>query len=277
MWVMENNQYIGEVNDWGRAAQFGDGVFETMAIKNGHCLALSHHTQRLELGLKALYIPLPDSDLQKLLVSYLNEMLQKSELKNGVLKVIVSRGNSSRGYGFDSGLQPVVTAFFSAEVAYPDDFYQTGIALQTVETMCSIQPQLAGLKHLNRLENVLAKNELVDGFFEGVMSNYLGHVIEGTVSNIFFEKQSTLYTPNLSVCGVAGIMRKLVMQYCKKENIPLLVVDINQAEVKSFNGAFICNSLMGVMPANSIDKQELIITPLIRKITDVVRSGEIYE
>ena len=277
MWVMENNLSIGEVNDWSRAVQFGDGVFETMAIKDGRSQALSLHANRLSLGLSALYIPLPADDLTSLLLSYVNQMVQLSGVQSGVLKIIVSRANSARGYGFNSSLKPIVTAFYSTRQEYPVSHYQDGIALQKLHTQCSVQPQLAGLKHLNRLENVLAKNELSVDFFDGVMSNYLGNIIECTASNVFFEKQSKLYTPDLLVSGVAGIMRLLIMQYCKKNRIPLSVQDINHADVSSYDGAFICNSLMGAMPVNIIGKQELTITPLVRKITDAVRSGKIYE
>ena len=277
MWVMENNLYIGEANDWSRAAQFGDGVFETMAIKEGKCLALDLHADRLSVGLRALHIPSPADNLKNLLLSYIDQMIQVSGLQNGVLKIIVSRANSARGYGFEPSLKAVVTAFYSTRLEYPESYYQEGIALQKLNTQCSVQPQLAGLKHLNRLENVLAKNELAIDYFEGVMSNYLGNVIEGTASNLFFEKESKLYTPDLLVSGVAGIMRLLIMQYCNKENISLSKVDIIQADLESFDGALICNSLLGAMPVKSIGKQELIITPLVRKITDAVRSGKIYE
>ena len=277
MWVMENNLYIGEANDWSRAAQFGDGVFETMAIKDGRCQALSLHVNRLSVGLIALHMPSPANDLNDLLLSYIEKMVQVSALPNGVLKIIVSRANSARGYGFDSSLKPVVMAFYSPKVVYPESHYQVGITLQNLSTQCSVQPQLAGLKHLNRLENVLAKNELTAHFYEGLMSNYLGNVIEGTASNIFFERQSKLYTPSLLVSGVAGIMRLLIMQYCKKEGISFSVLDINQADLESFDGALICNSLLGAMPVKAIEKQEFKITPLINKITDAVRSGKIYE
>lgn len=277
MWVMENNLYIGEVDDWSRAAQFGDGIFETMAIQDGCCLALNLHVNRLELGLKTLHISSPANDLNDLLLSYIDQLVQVSAVQNGVLKIIVSRANSARGYGFDSSLKPVVMAFYSPRVEYPESHYQDGIALQNLSTQCSVQSQLAGLKHLNRLENVLAKNELKSHYFEGLMSNYLGNIIEGTASNIFFEKDSKLYTPSLIVSGVAGIMRLLIMQYCKKEGISFSVLDISYEDISSFDGALICNSLLGAMPVKTVEKQEFKIAPLVKKITDAVRSGKIYE
>jgi 4-amino-4-deoxychorismate lyase len=277
MWVMEGGDFVGEVDSWSRAFQFGDGLFETMLIEGGCCKAIKLHAQRLTKGLNALQIPLPEEDLQCMLQSYIGKMLYFSAMHEGVLKVVVSRGDTARGYSFNKNSKPAVTVFFSEKQNYPKECYQQGVALQWVNSLCSVQPQLAGLKHLNRLENVLAKNEVMPPFFEGLMSNYLGDVIEGTMSNIFFEKDSVLYTPDLAVSGVAGVMRRLILDYCQKESILVSIENINQQNIKLYDGAFICNSLMGAMPVKSIEKQELIMTPLIKKIMAAVVSGKIYE
>ena len=277
MWAMENDEFLGEIEGWSRGAQFGDGVFETMPIINRQCKTLNLHAIRLEKSLAALKIPLPSNSLKSMLLESINTITLHSQMFDGVLKVMVTRGDSARGYGFDLNLLPKVTLLYSGLVEYPSHIYDSGVALQAVETLCSIQPQLAGLKHLNRLENVLAKNELLPSTFEGIMSNYLGNVIEGTMSNVFFENDDALYSPDLTLSGVEGIMRSLVLRYCGKQNIPLSITDIPRSELDEFDGAFISNSLIGVLPVSSIGKKKLTITPLIKNIVEAVRSGKIYE
>ena len=276
MWVIDNHQYLGEFESWSRAAQFGDGLFETLSVINGSCPALTHHGKRLSDGLRRLSIPLPENDITAMLRRFIESMVNHSSNMNGVLKVIVSRGDSARGYGFEESIKPRVTVFFTEAIMQPGNIYD-GVRVQYVETQCAIQPQLAGLKHLNRLENVLAKKEIGAGAFEGIMANYLGHVIECTMSNIFFEKAGKLYTPDLSLSGVAGVMRHLVIQYCKRNEISISITNIKLLDVKSFDGAFICNSVMGVVPLKEIDRKEFQVSPLIREIVTMVRCGEIYD
>ncbi|MEH6344420.1 MAG: aminodeoxychorismate lyase [Bermanella sp.] len=276
MWVIDNQQYLGELGSWNRAAQFGDGLFETLCIVKGVCPALFHHSKRLREGLQRLCIPNPESDITGMLKGFIESMVRHSSNKDGVLKVIVSRGDSARGYGFEDTIKPRVTVFYTAAILQPETIYD-GVCLQYVEAQCSIQPQLAGLKHLNRLENVLAKKEIKSDCFEGIMTNYLGNIIECSMSNIFFERAGKLYTPDLSLSGVAGVMRHLVIQYCKKNSISIAIADIKLIDVEGYDGAFICNSVMGVIPVNKIAKEEFQVSPLIRKIVTMVRCGEIYD
>ncbi len=277
MWVIDNNQFLGERESWSRAEQFGDGLFETMAIKNGVVAAVNLHAKRLEKGLKRLKINLPSDDVCAFLLDYIKQMTTKSGMQNGVLKVIVSRGYSARGYGFDKQAKPRVTAFYSSYQAPAADAYENGIVLGECETQCAIQSQLAGLKHLNRLENVLAKAELQNGDFEGVMKNHLGFVIEGTMSNVFFEKDSVLFTPSLLLSGVEGIMRQLIIKYCQKNNIALQILDINMQAPLQFDGAFICNSVMGILPVKKITNESLSIGLITRQLQSALSNGWLNE
>ncbi len=277
MWVVDQKKYLGEVSQWSRAVQFGDGVFETLKIESGQCKALKYHVQRLSIGLKSLHIAKPHENLSSMLQAYIKDMVNYSGLSEGVLKIIVSRGDSARGYGFDSSLEPRVSVFFSPLQNLPQSNYKQGIKLQNLKTQCSVQTQLAGLKHLNRLENVLAKSELHEAFFEGLMSNHLGYVIEGTMSNVFFERDGTLYTPNLSLSGVKGVMRQQVLECCHHKNIKVVVDNILLDSIFEFESAFICNSLIGILPAASIDENLLKIGEVTRQLQLAMASGGSYE
>jgi len=276
MWVIENRQYLGEVDSWSRAEQFGDGVFETLLVSDGVARALSLHAKRLEHGLRCLKIPPPVENLQHMLSGYVDNMVESSGLRNGVLKVMVSRAKSARGYAYDAQAEPCIVVFFSSYQAPKNEFYEQGINVQICSTQCSIQQQLAGLKHLNRLENVLAKSELHSDCFEGLMGNYLGLVIEGTMSNVFFEKDDVLYTPELSLSGVAGIMRSLIMAYCRRKGIALHITHIKMDALPQFDSAFVCNSVMGLLPIKKIKDKPMAIGKLTRQLQMAIRSGEIY-
>ncbi len=275
MWVIDNSQFLGELDSWSRAEQFGDGLFETMAVKDGVVSSVYLHAKRLKKGLVRLKINLPSDDIHGLLVDYINQMTKKSGRQSGVLKVIVSRGSSARGYSFDKQAKPRVTAFFSEYQSPASNLYKKGIVVSVCQTQCAIQSQLAGLKHLNRLENVLAKAELQDGEFEGLMMNHLGFVIEGTMSNVFFEKNAVLYTPSLTLSGVEGVMRQMVIGYCQDNNITLNVVDIQMQTPLQFDSAFICNSVMGILPVKKIKNESLSIGPITQKLQIAMINAEL--
>ncbi len=276
MWVMEDQQLLGEVESWSRAEQFGDGVFETLLVSNGSAAALSWHAKRLEAGLKRLKIKAPASNLEDLISQYLVKMVEVSGLKNGVLKVIVSRAKSARGYGFDSSIKGVVNAFYSQHTPLENDKYLKGISVQICDTQCAIQRQLAGLKHLNRLENVLAKSEICAPNFEGLMANELGWLIEGTMSNVFFEQNGVLYTPDLTLSGVEGVMRTLIIRYCHKNEIELKVINIKLDSIDQYSSAFVCNSVMGVLAINTLKNRKMVIGQLTVQLQAAMQSGEIY-
>jgi len=267
MWVIDSGEYLGHVDAWDRGVQFGDGLFETVLVLDGKPLHLQEHLTRLNNGLKVLSIDLEIAEFEVQLHQALIDLLEHSGLREGVLKVIITRGDSARGYAIPNNIKSNATFFLSKLPDFHADIYTKGVTLKLCDTQCGIQPQLSGLKHLNRLENVLAKQELCEEF-DGLMSNFLGFVIEGTMSNVFFEKNGMLFTPNLNISGVKGVMRSLVMQVCQRQAITLQELDIKQADLPSFDAAFICNSVMGVVPVKRIKQQVLQIsktTKLLQK------------
>ncbi len=277
MWVVDDGQYLGEVATWNRAMQFADGVFETIRIVNGVAPAFSYHLSRLEKGLSVLKLNLAEGSAQLLLGSYIAKMQAHSGLNDGVLKIIVARANSARGYAFDGSLDARVTAFYSPFQALDSQYYDQGINVQLCQTQCSINGQLAGLKHLNRLENVLAKNELNEHCFEGLMSNHLEHVIEGVQSNVFFEDERGLLTPDLSLSGVEGVMRAAILQYCEKNNRVVRIKNILTSDINQYQHAFMSNSLFGVLPVKTINGSSKNVGKLTRTLMQAVSSGKIYE
>lgn len=276
MWVIDDQQYLGPLDGWNRAAQFADGLFETMQVKQGDIQGIKHHLARMESGLARLNICKPDESLEDMLASFAHKLSELSGLDNGVLKVIISRGDSQRGYGYDEGMPPHVTAFYNESPIFSDDIYMQGVVVESLETQCAIQPQMAGIKHLNRLENVLAKRELGNRAFEGLMSNHLGFVIEGTSSNVFFEKNNTLITPDLSLSGVEGVMRQCILSFARAHNKQVQIRDITQDQLAEFDQGFICNTVMGIVPISSLDGRSFTVGALTRIMQEAWKNGVIY-
>lgn len=276
MWVIDEGRYVGEHNAWNRAAQFADGLFETLIIKNGEILALQHHVNRMQRGCNILNLQVPEEGLVAVFERCKKTLLHESGLNDATLKVIARRADSARGYSYDNN-QMVFTAFLSVTSPLNASYYEEGVELQYCQTQCSVQVQLAGLKHLNRLENVLARNELRSDVFEGLMFNAFGNLIEGTMSNVFFEKDGVLHTPLLDVSGVKGVMRDLVFEYCEQNNIEVQEYDMNKNNIAVFDSMFVCNSLIGVLPVKKIEQKIFTIGSVTKSVYTVWRGGELYE
>ncbi|MFT6153826.1 MAG: 4-amino-4-deoxychorismate lyase [Bermanella sp.] len=269
MWVIEQGRFIGKVEAWDRGVQFGDGLFETICVIDKRATNLDLHVKRLNSGLASLLITSPVDNIKSLIEEYIIKFIAESEQKNGIFKIIITRGSSARGYGFDANIIANITAFYTPKPQYEIDIYSQGVELVVCKTQCSIQPQLAGLKHLNRLENVLAKQEL-NGVFEGLMLNHSGFVIEGTMSNVFFEKDNILHTPKLNISGIKGVIRACVLYEAEKRSIEVKIQDITLPELKNFSSGFICNSVMGIVPIRKINQYAFNASEMTKQLQSVI-------
>jgi 4-amino-4-deoxychorismate lyase len=153
-----------------------------------------------------------------------------------------------------------------------------GVAVRLCNTRLAINPVLAGIKHLSRLENVLARNEWHDStIVEGLMMDTAGHLVEGTMSNIFVLSGGRLITPALTRCGVEGIIRQIIIeQLAPALSIPLVIRDMDISDVIKADSVFICNSLIGICPVRNIgchhkriDKTLLALITALEKLQGV--------
>lgn len=273
MWVLDNNRYLGELPDWDRGHQFGDGLFETMVVKNERIQNLELHAHRMQKGVQVLGIHLPEPP-ESLLAHQVDRLLSESEQTDGLVKVIVTRGNSSRGYKIPDDIKANVYGFLSPLPSYPQSLYEQGVDVRTCQTLCSLQPQLAGVKHLNRLENVLAAQELstIDKqFHEGLMFNANHQLIEGTMSNVFLESHGRLTTPSLDESGVAGTMREKIIKLCARHEIPLDISEISQSDLEKTQSLFMCNAVMGIWPVATVDGQTKQIGVLTQRLMQLIQ------
>lgn len=245
-----------------RGFQYGDGLFETIEILNGKPLFLKQHLQRLVHGCHKLLIPPPE-------ISILSEeairVSQNSD--KAVLKLMVTRGSGGRGYRQPDNIQP--TRLFSLHPFpdYPEIFRRQGITAMFCDTRLGLNPTLAGIKHMNRLEQVMARSEWnSDKIQEGLMLDINENVIEGTMSNVFIVKNNVLSTPALELCGVTGVIRNIVIQLANNHQIPFIEKTLSQEDINSADELFITNSIIEIWPIKQIANRQYKVGSLTKQL-----------
>jgi len=250
-----------------RGLAYGDGLFETLAVKAGQPVLLERHLQRLADGCRRLGIVADHPLIRRELLAY------SAALGEGVLKLILTRGDSQRGYAASADALPRRILQGNPGSSYPQAYQQQGIRLFPCATRLSEQPLLAGLKHLNRLEQVLARAEWQDAeHAEGLMLDTSGRVIEGVFSNLFLVHQGVLFTADLSRCGVAGVMRAQLLEEAKALAIPVDISDISLEQLRQADEVFLCNSVYGVWPVRAFADLSWSVGPLTRKLQSIARA-----
>lgn len=234
-----------------RGFLYGDGVFRTMCVSNGQAQHWSLHYQKLQHDCTAIGIACPDFAL---LSAELENLL--SNQTDCAIKLIVTRGISTRGYAPSMQTTPTHIWDVASLPDYPAEWATHGIKARLCQLRLSQQPRLAGIKHLNRLENVLAASEWNDAeTAEGLLMDTDGNVIEGVRSNLFAVLNGTLITPSLLGCGVAGIQRDRVIAWANGNNVPLEIRALSWDEVINADELFIVNSLISVWPIRELEQR----------------------
>lgn len=238
------------IND--RAIHYGDGIFETILSSNNNLYFWQQHYHRLKKSAQALKLACPD---EQLLLADITKLLEKNKGPADTayaIKIILTRGSGERGYRYTkkthenrlvmlSAIDKDYSSILSAKLLSGD--------LCFCQQQVSINESLAGLKHLNRLENVIARNEWAGEYIDGLMLNANQHVIEGTMSNLFAVKDRQLFTPDLAQSGIDGIMRDVIIELAKKRDISFSVTSLCRDELLTMDELFISNSLIGMKSA----------------------------
>jgi 4-amino-4-deoxychorismate lyase len=246
--ILINGQPDNRIPVTDRGLQYGDGVFETLAFRQGQLEFLEAHLGRLQRGCERLRIPFTDIDALKLELAAV--CVQTAE--DSVIKIIVTRGSGGRGYKAPAEAEPLRIISTHPFPEYPDTCQQ-GVAVRLCQQRLGINPALAGVKHLNRLEQVLARSEWDDeNIREGLMLDIHERVIEGTMSNLFLVQQSDLITPAIADNGIAGVMREQIIRLAKQHGINCIERDIELNDLLKASEVFLTNSVISIWPVTSM-------------------------
>lgn len=245
--ILVNGEAMACVDARDRGLAYGDGVFRTLRTEAGEPLWWRDHYAKLGTDCAALALNCPDEDILRA------ETCRVAEAASGVVKILVTRGSGTRGYAASpsDGTRVVMAAPLPPHAA-------PGSVADVRARWCSLrlarQPRLAGVKHLNRLENVLARAEWDDPeIFEGLLCDDTGAVIGGVMSNVFWVSAGELFTPDLGECGVAGVARARLLRAATRLGIRTRIERAPSAAILAADEVMICNSLIGVRRVARLD------------------------
>lgn len=245
-----------------RGLQYGDGLFETLEVVQGKPLLFDLHLQRLLAGCSKLLIPQPNLELLTA-----EALAICSDAEHAVLKIIITRGCGGRGYRQPDPVMPTRLLSLHPYPQYPDRFYHEGIVARFCQHPLSINPLLAGIKHLNRLDQVLARAEWQDDAVqEGLMLDCEGYLVEGTMSNLFWIKHHTVYTPAIERAGINGILRQWLLTYLDRAGINVVIERFLPESLLAADQVFVTNSVIGIWPVRQLNDQLFSVGPLIRQL-----------
>ena len=250
-----------------RSVLFGDSCFSTIAIRNGVPELWPRHRERLQLTVQRLRFLSPDWPALEREVA-----AACAGVERGILRVTLTRGRGGRGYGLPTEAQMQRLLLRRDWPLDIERFGRDGIRLRWCETRLSAQPLLAGLKHGNRLEQVLARAEWQDAqIAEGLMCDDRGAVVEGTSSNLFFRTADGRWcTPSLQRCGVAGVMRAELLAQCELHGLPVEIGDFLPDALLTATEVFLCNAVIGIWPVIALATQQWAIGPGTRQLQQLI-------
>lgn len=249
MAMLINGQPGDSISALDRGLAYGDGVYRTLEWCNGQPRLWRWQYARLAEDAARLCLPVPAEAL------LLEEMRQLTPgLERAVIKIVLTRGVGQRGYAIPEPCQPTRMISANPWDGYPATLAEHGVTVRWCQLRLASQPLLAGIKHLNRLENVLARSEWHDpAIREGLLCDQDGRVIEATMSNLYVLKDGVLLTPPLHQCGVRGALRDWLFDCAPVLGVALEEAELRAGDVLAADALLLSNSLMGIWPVAQLD------------------------
>lgn len=260
LWLV-NGQSTG-VDPADRGLAYGDGLFETMASHDGRIRWLELHLDRLEEGCRRLEIPAPSRALLAAEIA-----AHSPKQGSAVVKLMVTRGPGTRGYLPPEAATPTRVLAVSPWPDYPEANFRAGIAMRVCQLRLGESVALAGIKHLCRLEQVLAQLELRGhAVQQGLLLDAREHVVGGTSSNLFAVRSGELVTPPLVRCGIKGVMRRAVLEAARTLGIRATECELTLADVTAADELFVTNALFGIWPVADLDGRPFAVGTTTRQL-----------
>ena len=245
----EVNRMTRSVDPADRGFQYGDGLFETIAIRDGAPRQWQCHVDRLMKGCERLGLEIPAAALDLDLEVALKR--SKQDTSYCIAKIIVTAGDATRGYGRSLPTPGAIYIGVFPSTPLNRPAYVKGVATMLCDTRLATGSPVAGIKTLNRIEQVLASSEcLPTGAFEGFTLDAADRLICGTISNVFIVMDNVIRTPSLKRCGIEGTMRRLVIELLDRDGQAVDVSDLTEDDLAAADEVFITNSQMGAVPVH---------------------------
>lgn len=263
--VIINGEEQSNITIFNRNMQYGDGLFETCVAKDNQILFWNRHLSRLNIGCDKLKIKKIEESIW---LKDIKKALSLTSKKNCIIKLILSRGNSYRGYSYPDDIMPVRIVIV-LEMKKPQ--HKQSFSLEYSQSGYHSNPNLAGIKHCNRIEQILARATMQED--EAIMLDENKNIISVTQGNIFFIIGKRLFTPKLDRCGVIGSRRSLILELAKSIGLDVKEEEISMIQAKKADEVFISNSLIGIQSVSSIKGFQLPNSSMTKKIKAAFESA----
>jgi len=239
-----------------------------MRVRSGRPLNWRWHWPRLAADCARLQLPAPDEAV------LLDEVARVAPAE-AVVKATITRGQAGRGYAVPTEVRTTRIVSSHPLPDHPAEWRASGVRVRRCHLALAQQPRLAGAKTLNRLENVLARNEWDDpAIAEGLIADADGRVIEGTMSNVFIAVAGRVYTPDLARCGVVGAQRERVRELLRRERVHCEERDLRWTDVLAAEEIFLTNSLIDVWPVRQVDERAYAPGPLAARVRELIERDD---
>ena len=258
--VLVNGAEATQVSALDRGLHYGDGLFETLGCIAGRPRFLTLHLKRLAAGCARLQLPAPD------LAAIATELSAlAAPCERAIVKLILTRGPArARGYGF-AGAEEATR--ITLRYPWPVPPEEGGVRVRIATLTLSENPATAGIKHLNRLEQVLARAEWRDpAIAEALLFSRSGALVSGTMSNVFLVREGTLLTPRLDLCGVEGVMRQVVLGAAGECTIGARECVLQRADLAAAEEIFLTNALSGIRRVGELEGRTLTGAAVTRRL-----------
>ena len=251
-----------------RAYMYGDGVFETVRIYQGHPFLLERHLGRLAHGLSGLYIEDPFSFDEW--TAHCRELIARNKVSDGILRIHITRGTGKRGYSSMGCSAP--TVLISLHDAPPVADPKTCVNIITATGILSDHDPLSTFKTANKLVNIIAMREAEQAeVHDALLLNRNGHATETAASNIFAVLDNDLATPSLASGCLGGITRGYILELAADLGIRTVQCDLPHDELLLADGLFLTNSVREIQPIGTLDGHDINQSPLTLKLQQTYR------
>jgi 4-amino-4-deoxychorismate lyase len=261
-WV--NGRPSDKIDSADRGLLYGDGLFETMRVRDGRIALLEHHLDRLLLGCRRLLIPAPRREELRAEIGR-----AAARRTDAVAKLIVTRGVGQRGYKLPEPCRPtrILSMTPTPALAPP-----APTRIRLCRMRMAANPRVAGLKTLNRLESVIARSEWRDQRIgEGLLLDARGHIVCGTMTNVFVGRHGRYVTPKLDRCGVAGVMRRWILETARSAGIRVREGRLGVEALLAADEVFLSNAVIGIWSVGALVSADVPVRFPLRSAAEALR------